>query len=58
MIARLEDFKGVWQAAGDSGLSGKYAYDAYNVSTERGALASAAGYEAFLPPRRGRGAEL
>lgn len=57
MIARLEDFKGVWQAAGDSGLSGKYAYDAYNVSTERGALASAAGYEAFLPPIGVEGAQ-
>ena len=57
MIARLEDFKGVWQAAGDSGLSGKYAYDAYNVNTERGALASAAGYEAFLPPIAAEGAQ-
>lgn len=36
MIARLEDFKGVCRRRADAGFSGKYAYDAYNVSTERG----------------------
>lgn len=50
MIARLNDFKGIWQANGDSGISGAYAYDTCNVSTERGALASAAGFGSFLPP--------
>ena len=50
MLERITDFKGVWQAAGDSALSAKYAYDAQNVSTLRGALSSAPGFSAFLPP--------
>ena len=41
--------KGVWQAAGDTNIGTDYAYDAQNVRTERGLLASAYGTSRALP---------
>lgn len=46
----LTNFRGVWQQNGDSSLATEYAYQAYNMATERGRLARAAGYEKTMPP--------
>ena len=46
----LGNFQGVWQQNGDSSLAKGYAYQAYNMATERGRLARAAGYEKTMPP--------
>lgn len=46
----LSNFQGIWQQNGDSSLAKSFAYNAYNMATERGRLARAAGYEKALPP--------
>lgn len=53
MILRLDGFRGLWQARGDSDVPEGCAFDAHDVSTRLGALAAAPGFEAFLPPIRG-----
>ncbi len=52
MILRLDGFRGLWQARGDSDVPEGCAFDAHDVSTRRGALAAAPGFAAFLPPIR------
>lgn len=41
--------KGVYQAAGDTNINTDYAYEAYNIRTERGLLASAYGTSRAFP---------
>ena len=45
----IDSPKGIWQAAGDTNVSPKYAYRAENMRTERGLLATSYGTSRAFP---------